>query len=115
MDEARLEQLGAKPLAGELGKIAALKNKNELPAMFAHLGRIGVNVPFVFFIHQDAKDSTKYVADLYQAGLGMPDRDYYLKQDDAKLAEIRAKYQQHVEKTLALAGEKNAAAQAKAI
>ncbi|TXF99669.1 M13 family metallopeptidase [Massilia arenae] len=115
MDEARLEQLGAKPLAGELGKIAAIKNKNELPAMFAHLGRIGVNVPFVFFIHQDAKDSTKYVADLYQAGLGMPDRDYYLKLDDAKLADTRAKYQQHVEKMLALAGGKNAAADAKAI
>ncbi|MDY0963369.1 M13 family metallopeptidase [Massilia sp. CFBP9026] len=115
MDEARLEQLGAKPLAGELGKIAAIKNKNELPAMFAHLGRIGVNVPFVFFIHQDAKDSTKYVADLYQAGLGMPDRDYYLKLDDAKLADTRAKYQQHVEKMLTLAGGKNAAADAKAI
>jgi predicted metalloendopeptidase len=115
MDEARLEQLGAKPLAGELGKIAAIKNKNELPAMFAHLGRIGVNVPFVFFIHQDAKDSTKYVADLYQAGLGMPDRDYYLKLDDAKLADTRAKYQQHVEKMLALAGSRRAAADAKAI
>ncbi len=115
MDEARLEQLGAKPLAGELGKIAAIKNKNELPAMFAHLGRIGVNVPFVFFIHQDAKDSTKYVADLYQAGLGMPDRDYYLKLDDAKLLDTRTKYQQHVEKMLALAGSQRAAADAKAI
>jgi len=115
MDEARLEQLGAKPLAGELGKINAIKSKGELPAMFAHLGRIGVNVPFVFFIHQDAKDSTKYVADLYQAGLGMPDRDYYLKLDDAKLADTRAKYQQHVEKMLALAGGKNAKADAKAI
>ena len=115
MDEARLEQLGVKPLAGELGKIAAVKTKGELPAMFAHLGRIGVNVPFVFFIHQDAKDSTKYVADLYQAGLGMPDRDYYLKLDDAKLADTRAKYQQHVEKMLALAGGKNAAKDAKAI
>jgi len=115
MDEARLEQLGAKPLAGELGKINAVKSKGELPAMFAHLGRIGVNVPFVFFIHQDAKDSTRYVADLYQAGLGMPDRDYYLKTDDAKLADTRAKYQQHVEKMLALAGGKNAKADAKAI
>ena len=115
MDEARLEQLGAAPLKKEMGQIAAIKNKAELPAQFAHLGRLGVNVPFVFFIHQDAKDSTKYVADLYQAGLGMPDRDYYLKQDDAKLADVRAKYQQHVEKMLALAGSKTAAADAKAI
>jgi putative endopeptidase len=115
MDEARLEQLGAAPLKGEMNKIAAVKSKAALPALFAHLNRAGVNVPFTFFIHQDAKDSTKYVADLYQAGLGMPDRDYYLKQDDAKLADVRAKYQVHVEKMLALAGSKTAAADAKAI
>ncbi len=115
MDEARLEQLGAAPLKGEMNKIAAVKSKAELPALFAHLNRAGVNVPFTFFIHQDAKDSTKYVADLYQAGLGMPDRDYYLKQDDAKLADVRAKYQVHVEKMLTLAGSKTAAADAKAI
>ncbi|MBQ5943066.1 M13 family metallopeptidase [Massilia sp. AB1] len=115
MDEARLEQLGIAPLNAELGKLAAIKDKAELPAVFAQLGRLGVNVPFIFYIHQDAKDSTRYVADLYQAGLGMPDRDYYLKQDDAKLADIRAKYQQHAEKMLAMAGDKNAAANAKAI
>ncbi|MGH8854538.1 MAG: M13 family metallopeptidase [Telluria sp.] len=115
MDEARLEQLGLTPLNGELARIAAIKNKSELPATFARLGRIGVTVPFGFYIHQDAKDSTKYVADLYQGGLGMPDRDYYLKQDDAKLADTRAKYQQHVEKMLALSGDQDAAANAKAV
>jgi predicted metalloendopeptidase len=115
MDEARLEQLGIAPLKGELANIAAIKDKAELPAVFARLGRLGVNVPFSFYIHQDAKDSTRYVADLYQGGLGMPDRDYYLKADDAKLADTRAKYQQHVEKMLALSGDKNAAANAKAI
>ena len=115
MDEARLEQLGISPLKGELAKIAAIKDKSELPAVFAHMGKLGVNSPFGFYIHQDAKDSTRYVADLYQGGLGMPDRDYYLKQDDAKLADIRAKYQQHVEKMLALSGDQNAAANAKAV
>jgi predicted metalloendopeptidase len=115
MDEAKLEQLGVTPLNGELAKIAAIKDKSELPALLAHLGKIGVNVPFDFGIHQDNKDSTKYVADIGQGGLGMPDRDYYLKADDARLAEMKAKYQQHVEKTLAMAGDKNAAANAKAI
>jgi len=115
MDEARLEQLGIAPLKGELAKIDAIKDKAELPAVFAHMGKIGVNSPFGFYIHQDAKDSTKYVADLHQSGLGMPDRDYYLKTDDAKLADIRAKYQQHVEKMLAMSGDQNAAANAKAI
>jgi predicted metalloendopeptidase len=115
MDEARLEQLGATPLKGELDKIAALKDKSELPALLAHLGKIGVGVPFDFGIHQDNKDSTKYVADIGQGGLGMPDRDYYLKADDKKLAETKAKYQQHVEKMLAMAGDSHAAANAKAI
>ena len=115
MDEPKLEQLGLKPLDAELAKIAAIKDKAELPAILAHLGQIGVNVPFDFGIHQDAKDSTKYVADIGQGGLGMPDRDYYLKADDKKLADARAKYQVHVEKMLALAGEKDAAAKAKAI
>jgi len=115
MDEARLEQLGVTPLSTELGKIAAIKDKSELPAVLARLGKIGVNVPFDFGIHQDNKDSTKYVADIYQGGLGMPDRDYYLKADDAKLADVKAKYLTHIEKTLALAGDKNAAANAKAI
>ncbi len=115
MDEARLEQLGATPLKAELDKIAALKDKSELPALLANLGKIGVGVPFDYGIHQDNKDSTKYVADIGQGGLGMPDRDYYLKADDAKLAATKAKYLTHVEKMLSMAGDKNAGANAKAI
>ncbi|MDB5909396.1 MAG: peptidase, partial [Massilia sp.] len=115
MDEKKVEELGLAPLNAELAHIAALKDRAELPAMMAHLGRLGVNVPYDFGIHQDAKDSTKYVADISQGGLGMPDRDYYLKPDDAKLADARAKYQVHVERMLALAGSKSAAADARAI
>jgi len=115
MDEARLEQLGVAPLKDQLARIAAVKDKAALPALFAQLNRIGVTVPLSFYIHQDAKDSTRYVADLHQDGLGMPDRDYYLKTNDAKLVEIRAKYGQHVEKMLTLAGSKTAVADAKAI
>jgi predicted metalloendopeptidase len=115
MDEAKLEQLGITPLKGELAKIAALKDKSELPALLAHLGKIGVNVPYDFGIHQDNKDSTKYVADIYQSGLGMPDRDYYLKADDAKLADAKAKYLAHVEKVLAMAGDKSAVFNARSI
>jgi putative endopeptidase len=115
MDEARLEQLGIAPLTRELDRIAALKDKSELPALLAQLGKIGVNVPFDFGIHQDNKDSTKYVADIGQGGLAMPDRDYYLKADDAKLADAKARYRQYVEKVLGMAGDANAAASAKAI
>jgi predicted metalloendopeptidase len=115
MDEARLEQLGLSPLNAELARLAAIKDKAELPAVFARMSKLGVNTPYDFGIHQDARDSTKYVADLSQGGLGMPDRDYYLKLDDAKLSDARARYLAHVEKTLAMAGDQNAAASARAI
>ncbi|KQV59057.1 M13 family metallopeptidase [Duganella sp. Root336D2] len=115
MDEARAEQLGLTPLAGERARIAALNDKKQLAAQFAHFSRMGVSSPFDVGIHQDNKDSTRYVADLSQSGLSMPDRDYYLKKDDAKLADTLAKFEAHVAKMMALAGDKNAAATAKAV
>ncbi len=114
MDEATLERLGSKPLNAEFAKIDALKSKTEIASLIAHFNQIGVTAPYTPVVHQDAKDSTKYVFDLSQDGLGMPDRDYYL-QNDAKLKQIRAQYGQHVEKMLELAGDKAAAANAKDI
>ncbi|WP_374584623.1 M13 family metallopeptidase [Pseudoduganella sp.] len=115
MDEARLEQLGVAPIQPELVRIAALSDKKQLPALFAYHNRHNFPVPMDMGIHQDNKDSTKYVIDFVQSGLGMPDRDYYLKKNDPKMAETLAKYQGTVEKMLALAGDSNAAANAKAI
>ena len=115
MDAERRESLGYKPLNGELSRIRALKDKKGIPALSAHLAKIGVSSPYGIYVGQDMRESTRHITYISQSGLGLPDRDYYLKQDDAKLAEIRTKYQKHVENTLALAGEKNAAAQAKAI
>ena len=115
LNEAALEKLGVKPLAGELSSIRGIKDKKALPGMIAHLNRIGVPTPYAVDVGQDARDSTKYAASIAQNGLGLPDRDYYLKKDDARLAGIRDKYQAHVEHILTLAGHKNAAADAKAI
>jgi len=115
MDEAKLEQLGLTPLKAELAKIAAVTDKKQLPALISHFNQIGVTAPYNYGIHQDNKDSTKYVADLYQDGLGLPDRDYYLKADDAKMADALAKYELHIAKMLTLAGDANSAATAKAI
>jgi putative endopeptidase len=115
MDEVRLEQLGVAPIQPELARIAALNDKKQLPALFAYHNRHNFAAPMDMGIHQDNKDSTKYVVDFVQSGLGMPDRDYYLKKDDPKMAETLAKYQATVEKMLALAGDANAAANAKAI
>jgi predicted metalloendopeptidase len=115
MDEKRLDALGYKPLTGELQRIRALRDKKAIPALMAHLAQIGVSVPYSVYVGQDARASTKYAAYLSQNGLGLPDRDYYLKKDDAKLADARAKYERHVEKILGMAGDKDAAAAAKAI
>ncbi len=115
MNEAKLEKLGYKPLAGELQRIRALREKKAIPALIAHLSQIGVATPYGIYVGQDSRESTRYATYISQSGLGLPDRDYYLKKDDTKLADVRAKYERHIEKTLAMAGHKDAAGAAKAI
>jgi putative endopeptidase len=115
MDEAKLQALGYRPLTGELHKIRAMRDKKAIPAELAHLGSIGVTTPYALYVGQDAKDSTRYAAHITQSGLGLPDRDYYLKKDDPKMAEVLAKYELHVAKMLGMVGEKNPAAAAKAV
>jgi predicted metalloendopeptidase len=112
MNEKRLNALGARPLAGELGRIAAVRDKQALPALIAHLARLGVAAPYAVYVGQDARASTQYAASISQGGLGLPDRDYYF---DAKLADVKQAYQRHVATMLALAGYKDGAAAASAI
>jgi len=108
MDEAHLETLDIKPLQADFARIQQLKDKAELPAMFAYLARISVGTPIGSGVTQDAKDSSKYTVSVGQGGLSLPDRDYYLKLDDAKFKAIRAAYLSHVEKMLSMAGINNA-------
>jgi len=125
MDEAKLELLGVTPMQADFAAIDAIKDKAGLATLMGNLGKSttqagsfgpsGTSLPFVTFVHQDNKDSTKYVVDFQQSGIGLPDRDYYLKDDDAKLKQMRADYLKHVEKMLALAGDKDAAKNAKDI
>jgi putative endopeptidase len=115
MDEAAVQAAGLGALKGELARIDALKAKGELPALFAHLDRIGVSTPYGVGAQPDPRDSTRVAARVDQDGLGMPDRDYYIKTDDAQLGEIRGRYLAAIEKLLTLAGQPNAAAQAKAV
>jgi len=115
MDEARLNELGYKPLSGELQRIRMVKDKNALPALMAHLAQIGVTTPYGMYVGQDARKSTVYAVSISQSGLGLPDRDYYLKKDDAKLAEALSKYELFVGNMLGKVGEPDAAAKAKAV
>ena len=109
MDEKTLDALGIAPIQAELDRIAALKDKKEIPALIANLSRLGIDTPYNFGVHLDARDSTRYVVDISQSGLGLPDRDYYLKQDDTKLVAARVKYQEFVQTMLSMSGDKNAA------
>ncbi|MDO9194267.1 MAG: M13 family metallopeptidase N-terminal domain-containing protein, partial [Undibacterium sp.] len=108
MDTTRIGMLGLKPLESDFAKVSALSDKKQIPAFIAYLNLVSVGAPFDIGIHQDNKDSTKYVLDVVQSGLGMPDRDYYLNNEDAKLKDTRAKYLKHIEKMFTLAGDKDA-------
>jgi putative endopeptidase len=115
MDEAAVEAAGLGSLKDELARIDALKSRSELPALFAHLNRIGVSTPYGIGVGPDARDATRNAAGVDQDGLGMPDRDYYIRDDDPRLLDIRGRYLKSVEKLLMLAGQTDAAAQAKVV
>lgn len=112
MDTATIDALGIKPLQTVLGKIEALQDKKDIPAMLAYMNRVGINNPVGFSVNQDDRNSTVNAVDLSQGGLGLPDRDYYLKDDDAKLKAVRDAYVVHIEKMLKMAGDNHAAASA---
>ena len=109
MDSTAIEEAGIKPLAGELGRIAAIRNRKETEAQLARLHRQLVNAGFFFHSTPDAKRSARTIAEVYQAGLGLPDRDYYIKTDTASET-LRAQYVDHVARMLRLAGDDSAAA-----
>ncbi|MGA2000903.1 MAG: M13 family metallopeptidase [Terriglobales bacterium] len=115
MDEKAVDAAGAGALKGDLDRIAAVRTKGDLADYLAraHPEDIGIyfgQAPlFRFGSTQDAKNSAEAIAEVDQGGLGLPDRDYYLK-DDAKSQELRAKYVAHVQKMLELAGEATPAA-----
>ena len=117
IDESAIEKLGVKPLLPELDRIAALKSKQELADYLATSqfppSLEGGGTLFTFRSDQDFKDSTQVIAEADQGGLGLPDRDYYSK-DDAKSEELRKAYVAHVTKMFELLGEKPADAAADA-
>lgn len=107
MDEVRLEKLGISPLKEQMANIDMLNDKKQIPELIAKLTQIGVNTPMSIDIHQDARNSSIEIADIGQSGLGLPDRDYYLKTDDKNLMLIKQKYQNHIDLMLNMSGDKN--------
>jgi putative endopeptidase len=104
MDEAKIEALGIAPLKGELDAIAKIDDSKDLPAAFAHAARIGVRLPFSVSVGADQRNSEQNVVQISQAALGMPDRDYYLRNDE-KFAATRKAYTTYIARLFALANQ----------
>jgi putative endopeptidase len=104
MDETRVEAAGLDGLREQLGRIRGLNDKAALPALFGDLSRLWVRIPWGVDVSPDEHDATVYIAHLEQGRLGLPDRDYYLK-DDSHFQTIRTAYREHIIRLLTLAGE----------
>ena len=113
MDEATINRLGAKPLEPLLAEIRAIKSSADVSNMIGRFHRMGIGVPFFFGGESDAHNPNDVIAKIYASGLGMPDRDYYVKTED-RFKEARAKYIAHVGAIFRLAGESDARAKAEA-
>jgi putative endopeptidase len=109
MDVDRIEKEGAKPLEPFLARIAAVGDRKALAAEIAHLQEIGTRTAFRFEVGPDDKNSALNIVQLSQEGLGMPDRDYYLKQD-AQSKKLRARYVEHVARMFQFLGDDAATA-----
>jgi endothelin-converting enzyme/putative endopeptidase len=102
-NEALANKLGMKPVRLLLAQIKAAKNKADVQNAIARLSKIGIGAPFFFTGGQDNHDPENVIAQIYAAGLGLPDRDYYLKPED-RFVEAREKYKAYVQQMFMLAG-----------
>ncbi len=113
MDSAGVDKEGLKPLTHEFDMIAGIRTAADLVQEIAHLQTIGIHVPFSLRSGQDDKKSTDIIVQLSQAGLGLPDRDYYTKRD-APSVKLRDQYREHVKAMFVLLGDDEAKADAEA-
>ncbi|MFQ5747454.1 MAG: M13 family metallopeptidase [Gemmatimonadota bacterium] len=114
MNTDEVERRGLTPLAGELEHIDGLATPADVVEYFGYAQTAGVQSPIGLFVNQDAKNATAYITYLSQSGLGLPDRDYYFN-EDARFAEIRDKYLEHIQRMFEMAGFEDPAGSARAI
>ncbi|MEM8946642.1 MAG: M13 family metallopeptidase [Planctomycetota bacterium] len=106
MDEETIDQRGAQPLQSELAQIDHLNSLEDIVEHFGYLQTIDVGSPIGFYVDQDDKDSTRYIAAIVQSGLSLPDRDYYLE-DDKKYQSAREGLKNYVQTLFDLSGLPN--------
>ncbi|MGE0639313.1 MAG: M13 family metallopeptidase [Thermoanaerobaculia bacterium] len=109
MDEDAVHRLGVKPAEPWLAAIDAIRDRAALEAEIRRFHDMGAAVPFRLSAQQDLHEPERMVADISAGGLGLPDRDYYLR-DEPRFAEARTRYREHMAKMLTLAGADAAAA-----
>ena len=110
-NEAKLNELGWKPIAADLARIAEIKDLPGLAAVIGNFHLYGNAVLFGWYVDADSRESDRYAFQLVQSGTSLPDRDYYLHADFAK--ELAA-YSEHLEKMFVLAGDEAPAAKTNA-
>ena len=103
MDSTEVAAAGIKPLQPELNWIEAIRDRAGIQTAIARLHGLGIPAGFTFHSTPDAKKSSRTIAEAYQGGLGLPDRDYYIKEDSAS-ERIRKEYGAHVTRMLLLSG-----------
>ncbi|HNR23600.1 MAG TPA: M13-type metalloendopeptidase [Steroidobacteraceae bacterium] len=114
MDEQAIEAAGLAPLEADFARIRALATHADVVRYIGESQRRLQRVPLGYYVGQDAGDATRYIGTVQQAGLSMPDRDYYLVQDKRQ-AENRKRHLAYVEQMLTMAGAKDTAARAQRI
>ena len=114
LDKSGRDAKGLSPLLPLLAELDQVTDSRTLAQALARTGKVGGSAPFGFWIGPDAKAPTRYSVNIGQSGLGLPDRDYYLKNDDASV-HLRQQYQQHIAGMLTRAGEPDAQGKAKQI
>jgi putative endopeptidase len=102
MDESRLEALQIEPIAHELDRVGAIVNHDDVIRYMGHALTIGVSIPIDFYIDTAAEDPERNLVYVWQAGLGLPDRDYYLAESE-QLQDVRTKYTAHIQRMFQLA------------
>jgi endothelin-converting enzyme/putative endopeptidase len=110
MDTSAIDKKGLKAFQSELDRVAALKDKRELTPLLAHYQLINVNAFLGLGEQQDFKDASQQIAAADQGGMGLPERDYYLRTGDAA-EKTRQQYVQHITNTLKLLGESDSEAE----
>lgn len=104
LDSVKIEQQGIEPLNKDFERIKQIETEDDIVNQIAYNQRNGISAPFYLYGSSDKDDASMEIAYIYQGGLGLPDRDYYVM-DDSRSKEIRKEYKNHIEKMFLLLGD----------